>query len=89
MDNKRVIKGVGKFIDCIGLPLIFVLDEFKKENLVVDWIDFIDYCIEKNWDIKQTITKIDESLTEIKEQNKEIILKNIKLYLVYKFKNSS
>lgn len=64
----------------MGLPLIFVLDELKKNNSVIDWVDFIDYSIEKNWNVFQTISKIEDAL--IDDENKEEILGKIRYYFI-------
>ena len=68
-------------MDSIGLPLVFILDRFREDNIVVDWIDFINYTIEKQWSITQTISKIEEALIDNREEQKEVI-KRIKLYLM-------
>lgn len=68
------------------MPLIFILDEFRERNYVVDWCDFIDYCLEKQWNIEQTLTRIEESLIEHKDE-KEHVLKFIKYYLIIKMEN--
>lgn len=62
-------------MDSFGLPLDFILEELKKENCVVDWIDFFEYSIEKQWKITQTISKIKESLNEVygKEYSQNVI----------------
>ena len=75
------MQGVGKFMDSIGLPLVFILDKFREENCTVDWVDFIDYTIEKQWNITQTLSKIEEALIDNREEQKEVI-KRIKLYLI-------
>lgn len=75
-------------MDCIGLPLIFILDEMKKNNYVIDWCDFIDYTIEKKWDVHQTLSKIEEALIDNKKEKDEIISR-IKIYLKKKFNLSS
>lgn len=86
VDNKNVISGIGKFSDCIGLPLIFIIDELKKRNSVVDWCDYIDYSIEKQWNLEQTLSKIEESLIE-NPFEKEMILERISLYLMKKLES--
>lgn len=68
-------------MDSIGLPLIFILDRFREDNIVVDWIDFINYTIEKQWNITQTLSKIEEALIDNREEQKEVI-QRIKLYLM-------
>ena len=75
------MQGVGKFMDSIGLPLVFILDKLREENCTVDWVDFIDYTIEKQWNITQTLSKIEEALIDNREEQKEVI-KRIKLYLI-------
>jgi hypothetical protein len=85
INNIKVIKGIGKFIDCIGLPLQFVIDELNKNNCLVDWIDFIEYSIDKNWNILQTMSKIEESLIDSDKTYKETVIYKLKLYLINKY----
>lgn len=78
-----MVKGIGKFLDCIGLPLIFIVNELKKDNSVIDWCDFIDYIIDKNWNIEQTISLIEETFDD-REERKQIVSR-IKIYLMFKY----
>lgn len=71
-------------MDSIGLPLVFILDKLREENCTIDWVDFIEYTIEKQWDITQTISKIEEALIismDDREEQKEVI-QRLKLYLI-------
>ena len=71
-------------MDSIGLPLVFILDKLREENCTIDWVDFINYTIEKQWDITQTISKIEEALIismDDREEQKEVI-QRLKLYLI-------
>lgn len=68
-------------MDSIGLPLVFILDKLREENCTVDWVDFIEYTIEKQWNVTQTLSKIEEALIDNREEQKEVI-KRLKLYLI-------
>jgi hypothetical protein len=68
-------------MDSIGLPLVFILDKLREDNCTVDWVDFIEYTIEKQWNITQTLSKIEEALIDNREEQKEVI-KRLKLYLI-------
>jgi hypothetical protein len=62
------------------LPLIFVIDELKRNNSVVDWVDYINYTIEKGWGLLQTMSKIEDAL--IDDENKDEILIRLRYYLL-------
>lgn len=66
------------------------MDELNKEKCLIDWIDFIEYTIEKNWKVTQTISKIEESLVDVfgKEYSDEVI-KRLRYYLIQKYKDLS
>ena len=71
-------------MDSIGLPLVFILDKLREDNCTVDWVDFIEYTIEKQWNITQTLSKIEEALIvsmDNREEQKEVI-RRLKLYLI-------
>lgn len=80
VDGKIVVKGIGKFTDCIGIPLIFILDQLKIHNAVMDWIDYIDYSVEKNWNPSNTLSKIEDAL--IDDENKNLILERLRYYIL-------
>jgi len=81
-----VIKGIGKFVDSQGLPLQFVLDELNKNNCLIDWVDFIEYTIVKNWNITNTLTKIEEACTEVfgKDYSEQIQIR-LRYYLIKRY----
>lgn len=57
-DNKTVIKNVFKLFDTYGLPFFFILEIFKKRNLIIDWESLIIDCKQAGWKeskIKSTI----------------------------------
>lgn len=76
------MSGIEKFMDSFGLPLDFILYELKTENCLVDWVDFIEFSISNNWKISQTLSKIEEAVTEVygKKYSVEII-KRLRFYL--------
>lgn len=62
-----------------GLPLEDCLEILKKNNLVVDWIDFIEDAIKYKWKMERTLIKIETSVEEVygKEYCQEV-MKRIK-----------
>lgn len=50
--------------------------------MVIDWIDYIEYSILKNWKISQTLSQISEAIDDKEEKNQ--ILNRLKLYLLKK-----
>lgn len=73
-------------MDCIGLPLQFVIDVLNHHNCIVDWVDFIDYTIDKNWNVMQTFSKIEESLIDVfdREYSDQVLLR-LRYYLTKKY----
>lgn len=39
-EGRRVMKNVYRFSGTHGLPLDFILQEFRQHNCVVDWLDY-------------------------------------------------
>jgi len=72
-------------MDSQGLPLLFILDILNEENCLVDWIDFIDYSIEKKWNINQTFSKIEEGLVDVfGREYSDNVVKRLRYYLLRK-----
>ena len=44
-ENRLVISRVGPLCFSKGIPLELILEVFKKRNLVVDWVDYIDNAL--------------------------------------------
>jgi hypothetical protein len=44
-DNQPVIAGAAQLTTTHGLPLELVLDHFRQRRIVVDWPDYIAYCL--------------------------------------------
>jgi hypothetical protein len=73
-------------MDSQGLSLIFILDLLNNENCLVDWVDFIDYTIEKKWNTTQTFSKIEEALVDVfgRDYTEQILLR-LRYYLTKKY----
>ena len=46
----------------------------------MDWIDYIDYSVEKNWNPSNTLSKIEDAL--IDDENKNLILERLRYYIL-------
>lgn len=83
IDGKTIVSGIGKFTDSIGYPLSFLIDDLKEKNMVVDWIDYIEYSIEKKWGLNSTLLKIEESLIDsYGREYSNTVLEKINTYLL-------
>ena len=40
-DHTRVVSGVFRVYETLGIPLEIILDELNKNNLQISWMDFI------------------------------------------------
>ena len=71
-----------RYVETYGVPLEFIIDIFDRENLVIDWIDFIEKSHRCGWTIKTTLSKIESSLidTKGKEYTQEVLLR-LKLHI--------
>jgi hypothetical protein len=70
-------------MDSQGLPLVFILDLLNNENCLVDWVDFIDYTIEKKWNVNQTLSKIEEGLVDVfGSEYSDNVITRLKYYLL-------
>jgi hypothetical protein len=75
LDNKLVVRGVFPlFSSLTGLPLDIILEVLKKNNMIVDWLNFFDQSIKEGWKPQRTINKIREAVSEVygQEFSKEI-----------------
>ena len=76
VDGKEVIKGLFLVHSSLtGLPLEDCLKFLKEQNMVVDWIDFIEDSIKYEWKMKTTLIRIETSVTEVygKEYCQEVM----------------
>lgn len=71
-----MVKGVFQLYDCIGIPLEDVFLMIKKENMIVDMIDFYEDAIKKKWPLKTIISKLQIALEE--SNGKECAIESLK-----------
>lgn len=66
-DEKIVVSGysVFKFMETKGLPLDFMLMYLDKDEYVVDWIEFIHTSVQHNWNLRGTLTKLENALYDV------------------------
>lgn len=86
-DGIPVIAGIIKLSESQGIPLTIILQYLKEKHLIVDWIDYIDTAIQLKWNPKTALTKAEEAITEIYNQEyaSEIIAR-MKMHLYNKWK---
>lgn len=87
--KQSVISGSDVFnlISSQGLPLDICLMHFKKNNLIVDWVGFVDKALSSGWNYKTILKKIRYSLLDVynKTYTDKVILR-LKNYLLMKGK---
>ncbi len=88
LDGKIVVQGVFELISSKGIPLDFLFDYFKNNNISIDWIDFYKDSLNAGWNFKTLISKLKESLIDIYGLNyqKTIIERLIFLHNIKKGK---
>lgn len=81
-DGKQVVAGFFTMIDEKGVPLTVVLDYFNENDLIPNWIDFLQETVKSNWNASSTLEKINEACFEIYGANhRDIVIKNLKLWI--------
>lgn len=70
---------VFELVDRYGLPLEIILEECKKEDLVIDISIFTKIALSKKWNKDRLFQKIQEAYTDIyNEQYATIIISRLK-----------
>lgn len=77
--NFKVISGVFDLCSSKGIPLPTIFDYFQKNDLLIDWYDFIENCLKNNWNPHTIISKIIECYNK---QEHSIIEEKVKLCIL-------
>ena len=76
-----MIGNVFPLVESKGVLLSTIVQGLEDRGWVVDWVDFIQQSLDHGWKPKGTISKIEETLTDVlePEYTKEVVsrLKNI------------
>ena len=85
-DKKIVVSGysVFKFMETKGLPLDFMFMYLDKDEYVVDWLEFVQTSLEHNWNIRGTLTKLENSLIDVygRCEYSETVIKRLNDYFI-------
>lgn len=54
-----------QLIDRIGLPLYLIAEKLNKEDLKIDWVQFISEALEAGWEMNKIYKTIKEAREEI------------------------
>ena len=65
-DGKTVIGGIFNYCSTYGAPLELVIDEFDKNDFVIDWKDFVCSAISSGMDKERVKSRIIEAVSDIK-----------------------
>ena len=57
-ENHRVINGVFRMFDTMGLPLDIILDQLNARNIVPSWKDFFKDAFKAGWTLKTTMNRV-------------------------------
>ncbi len=81
-DGKKVVQGSFEMISSRGVQLDILVDELKRNNIVVDWIEFYNESQKHGWNIKTVLNKIEIVLIDVydKEYSDEVLTR-LKLYI--------
>lgn len=65
-----------------GVPLDTTVQFLYDNNLLIDWIEFLESSIKEGWNLKSTLVKIETSLIDIrgKEYTDDVVLR-LKYYI--------
>jgi hypothetical protein len=63
--NRPVVGGFFALVDGQGLPLDIVLYYFKDHDLIPDWLGFFMESIERGWNPRSTLTKIETACQDV------------------------
>lgn len=73
---------VFKVHESLGVPLDIILDKFKEEDCVVDWVDFISVSLDHNWNTSTTLKRIDYSLQDVYDtQYSNVVMSQLKILM--------
>jgi len=86
VDGKTVVQGLFPIMSSIlGLPLEILLEILKKNNMVIDWIDFYNGSVQNGWKYKTLRVRVSSGVLEIYgREYRDEILKRLDLYHDYK-----
>ena len=69
-------------MDGQGVHLTDVLDHFKNEGLIPDWIGFLQDTVDRNWKVDSTLEKISQSCFEVYgPEHRDIVINNLKIWI--------
>lgn len=84
-DEKLVVKGIFPVVNSIGFPLECVVDTLKKQNMLVDWIDFYLESLTCNWVPERTLERIRLAVGDVYGPGVgDETLKRLKFYIAHK-----
>ena len=78
-DGKLVVQGVFQITSSIGLPLEIILDTLTKQNMIIDWVDFIKTSLEKGSKLNTILYRVESAIGDcLGPLYKEEVMKRIK-----------
>jgi len=57
-DGKKVVAGVFRLFDTVGLPLEIIFERIKNEDWIVDWKEFIGDARKHGWSDRTIRTRV-------------------------------
>lgn len=78
--------GFFKLVDGQGVHLTDVVQHFHGNDLIPDWIDFLQNTIDSNWNLRSTIEKISIACFEVYgPKHRDVVIDKIKLWIIKKY----
>lgn len=88
-DGKIVVSGIFELMSSIlGVPLEFLMEELKKNNMIVSWTHFYDSSVKYHWKYYTTRERISSSVFEVYgSEYRDKVIKKIDFYHYLKSKS--
>jgi alanyl-tRNA synthetase len=63
-DGKKVLSGLYKFYETVGLPLDVLLHCFQEKNALPDWVDFYTSALAAGMEHERILSKLEEAVSD-------------------------
>jgi hypothetical protein len=81
-DGKMVVSGIFELMSSIlGVPLEFLMEELKKNNMIVSWTHFYDSSVKHSWKYSTTRERVSSSVFEVYgPEYRDKVIKKLNFY---------
>ena len=82
VDGHRVLCGIFRFCETVGLPLVVVLDYLKKKGDVVDWVDYLETGFKRGMKPERLIGRVGGDIHDsYGPEYRDVVLQKIEFYM--------